>query len=126
VRSTSATIFAGLREDPFFFDISAFNRFVASVTAQAPNPALLSRGRDTFAGYNVYMIAFDVPLQLLTSNVITVSATTYKSHFPRPAAPTLSTSGPVRWRSSEPFLEQIDRMGLPVVSTEGRTIPAQG
>ena len=42
--------FAGSADDPFFFDIPGFNRFVASVLAGAADPALLQRGRDSFAG----------------------------------------------------------------------------
>ena len=75
------SFFAGLTDDPFFFDISAFNRFVGSVLASAPNGNLLSRGRDTFAGYNVQMIALSVPVELLTGsagNVTGVSATTLR------------------------------------------------
>ena len=54
--------FAGSADDPFFFDIPGFNRFVASVLAGAANPALLQRGRDSFAGYNTLVIAFSFPV----------------------------------------------------------------
>ena len=54
--------FAGSADDPFFFDIPGFNRFVASVLAGAPDPALLQRGRDSFAGYNTLVIAFSFPV----------------------------------------------------------------
>src|SRR5687767_11255136 len=59
--------FAGPADDPFFFDIPGFNRFVASVTATppAPNPALLQRGRDSFAGYNLLAIALSIPRDLI-------------------------------------------------------------
>jgi len=63
--ATGVTFFAGLVDDPFFFDIPAFGRFIASVNAGAPNPALFSRGRDSFAGFNNLGIAMSVPISLL-------------------------------------------------------------
>jgi hypothetical protein len=53
--------FAGIVDDPFFFDIPSFGRFVASVRAGAPNTSVFSRGRDTFAGYNIQSIAISIP-----------------------------------------------------------------
>ena len=47
------SFFAGEVDDPFFFDIPGFLRFVAPTNlGQAPDPTQLQRGRDTFAGYN--------------------------------------------------------------------------
>ena len=54
--------FAGSADDPFFFDIPGFNRFVASVLARAADPTQLERGRDSFAGYNTLAIAFSIPV----------------------------------------------------------------
>lgn len=74
--------FAGLVDDPFFFDIVGFNRFVASVLAGTPAPAELDRARDSFAGYNVMSVALRMPASILKSSgtgvptVIGVSATT--------------------------------------------------
>ena len=106
------TFFAGVTDDPFFFDIPAFNRFVGSVLAGAPNLSLLSRGRDTFAGYNVQMIALSVPVDLLkgkTNNVIGVSATTLRHRV---------TSRSVSGNSAETgSLVPIDRNGVPGVNT---------
>jgi hypothetical protein len=62
---TDAKFFAGLVDDPFFFDIPGFGAFVNSARAGAPNPALLKRGRDTFAGYNCMSIALSMPLKML-------------------------------------------------------------
>jgi hypothetical protein len=53
--------FAGSCDDPFFFDIPGFNRFVASVLAGEPDPGQLDRGRDSFAGYNTQVAAFSFP-----------------------------------------------------------------
>ncbi|HMV82780.1 MAG TPA: DUF4331 family protein [Blastocatellia bacterium] len=66
---TGIAFFAGMTDDPFFFDIPAFSRFVASVGAGSPNPAVFNRGRDTFAGYNVLVNAFSIPVQLLRSRL---------------------------------------------------------
>ena len=57
--------FAGETDDPFFFDIPGFVRFRDSVLAGTPNTSHLSRGRDTFAGYNVMTIAFRLPISAL-------------------------------------------------------------
>src|ERR1051326_5501983 len=45
--ATGISFFAGLTDDPFFFDIPGFNRFVGSVLAGAPDAGLMSRGRDS-------------------------------------------------------------------------------
>ena len=63
--NSGITFFAGLRDDPFFFDIPGFVRFLASVRAGSPNVGVLSRGRDSFAGYNINMIVLSVPVSLL-------------------------------------------------------------
>ncbi len=61
--STSGiTFFAGVVDDPFFFDIPAFSRFVGSVLAGSPNTTHFSRARDSFAGYNTLAIVLSVPV----------------------------------------------------------------
>ncbi len=55
--TSGVSFFAGLTDDPFFFDIVGFNRFVTSVLAGSPDPTQLQRARDSFAGYNIHMIA---------------------------------------------------------------------
>jgi Domain of unknown function (DUF4331) len=52
---SGVSFFAGLTDDPFFFDIVGFNRFVASVLGGSPDPAQLARSRDSFAGYNIHI-----------------------------------------------------------------------
>jgi hypothetical protein len=68
-QNTGIIFFAGLVDDPFFFDIPAFSRFVASVQAGQPNPGFFNRARDTFAGYNTLSIAMSVPISLLQSRL---------------------------------------------------------
>jgi len=59
--TTNATagvrFFAGLTDDPFYFDIPAFGRFVTSVLAGTPDVTRLNRSRDSFAGYKIRVSA---------------------------------------------------------------------
>lgn len=57
--------FAGLVDDPFFFDIPAFSRFIGSVRSGSPDPSQFSRGRDSFAGYNTMAIAIRLPVSFV-------------------------------------------------------------
>jgi hypothetical protein len=68
-QDTGITFFAGYPDDPFFFDIPAFSRFVGSVLAGAPNPGFFNRARDSFAGYNTGAIALSIPVSLLRSRL---------------------------------------------------------
>ena len=64
--ASGVQFFAGEVDDPFFFDIPAFSRFVAAVRAGSPNPAAaFIRGRDSFAGYNTMSIALSIPKALV-------------------------------------------------------------
>jgi hypothetical protein len=123
---TGVSFFAGLREDPFFFDIPAFNRFIGSVSAGSPDPSQLGRGRDTFAGYNVQMITLSVPVRLLrgaSTSVIGVSATTLRTRFTRLNDGKAITASTRAVAFSRPFLDQIDRMGNPVINTVAIPFP---
>ena len=108
--------FAGLTDDPFYFDIVGFNRFVASVLAGTPDVTRLQRGRDSFAGYNIHMIALSVPASLLkgrAGDVIGVNGITLRK---------VEESGDFRGprgerRRREVHLKQIDRMATPAVNT---------
>jgi hypothetical protein len=53
--------FAGMVDDPFFFDVPAELLYRDSRIANQINPAVFRRGRDTFAGYYVLAIALSVP-----------------------------------------------------------------
>ncbi len=109
------SFFAGLVDDPFFFDIPGFNRFVASVVAGSPNAAALQRGRDSFAGYNTLSIAFSVPAsrirQLLTgsaNNSVGFSVRTSRLISP-------ATRAPGRFPTS-PRYADVDRAGISAVN----------
>jgi hypothetical protein len=110
--NSGASFFAGLTDDPFYFDIVGFNRFVASVLAGSPNPAALQRGRDSFAGYNIHMIALELPAAMLkgsAGNIIGVNGVTL-----RPKQTHRIEGGDER---SNGRLIQVDRMATPAVNT---------
>ncbi len=104
--------FAGLTDDPFFFDIPAFNRFVASVLGGAPDASIFLRGRDSFAGYNIPSIALSVPKSLIalqsTNNTLGVSGRTLRRVQKLEADGDIKATGAFR---------TADRMGLPAVAT---------
>ncbi|MBI3649666.1 MAG: DUF4331 family protein [Acidobacteria bacterium] len=114
---TGVSFFAGTADDPFFFDIPGFNRFVASVLSGAPNGALLQRGRDSFAGYNVQAFALSIPVSYFKlqntagnpgANVIGVNLSTQRQRrtlINRDGS--ISTSG---------GFMTIDRMGNPAIN----------
>ena len=106
--ATGVSFFAGLVDDPFFFDIPAFGRFVASVRAGKPDPTQLQRGRDSFAGYNIMGIALSVPLSLLQSpSTIGVSGVIRRNEQTRVRTGNFKTSGKFR---------QVERTGNPAVN----------
>jgi hypothetical protein len=110
--ASGVSFFAGLTDDPFYFDIVGFNRFVASVLAGAPDPAKLQRGRDSFAGYNIHMIALSIPAVMLrgsAGDVIGVNGVTLRRRVH-----VRQSSGDVQ---SLGQYVQIDRMATPAVNT---------
>ena len=56
-------VFAGPRDDPFFFDLGAFQQIIAGTATSFNNP-----GTDTFAGTNVMSIVVEVPKSMLGGN----------------------------------------------------------
>src|SRR5436190_335552 len=72
--------FAGEVDDPFFFDIPAFSRYVTSALAGSPDKTFFSRARDSFAGYNITAISLSIPTALLpkSNNVVGASAATFR------------------------------------------------
>jgi Domain of unknown function (DUF4331) len=91
--------FAGMTDDPFFFDIPAFGGFVRSALGGTPDPSQLTRGRDSFAGYNTMAIALRIPRNLLTTgNSLGIGARTFRIS---------GTLGQPNFG----LIEQLDRMG---------------
>lgn len=109
--TSGVSFFAGLTDDPFFFDIVGFNRFVASIKAGSPDVTQLNRGRDSFAGYNVLTIALDVPVAMLnfSGDVIGVGA---RTELP---AKLVYKAGEQNGKGNKFF--SVDRMGNPAVNT---------
>jgi Domain of unknown function (DUF4331) len=98
---TGISFFAGMTDDPFFFDIPGFGRFVTSVLPPIsnPDPSQLTRGRDSFAGYNTMAIALSIPRTMLTTgNSLGIGARTFRIS---------GTLGQSNFR----LIEQLDRMG---------------
>lgn len=63
VTSTSANgikVFAGPRDDPFFFDLNKYKAIIAGTATGFANP-----GTDTFAGTNVLSVVLEVPKSLI-------------------------------------------------------------
>jgi hypothetical protein len=110
--ASGVTFYAGINDDPFFFDIPAFGRLTASIRAGSPDLTTLSRGRDSFAGYNIQTIALSVPAAQLrgsAGNVVGLSVTAQRRLLQFVGADgKLSGSG--RWVN-------LDRFGNPAVNT---------
>jgi hypothetical protein len=68
------TVYAGLRQDPFFFDVEQFFRVRAGARGIGPAVGFRNPGLDFTAGYNVNAIVVRVPLALLQG---TGTATTF-------------------------------------------------
>jgi hypothetical protein len=56
-------VFAGPRDDPFYFDLVQFRKVISGQASSFNNP-----GTDTFAGTNVMGVVVEVPKSLLGSN----------------------------------------------------------
>jgi hypothetical protein len=109
--TTGASFFAGVVDDPFFFDIPAFNRFVASVQSGAADPTLLQRGRDSFAGYNTLGVALSVPKTFFGSATtigVDLHTQRQKNRKFNPKQGVFKYSG---------AFATVDRMGIPAVNT---------
>lgn len=61
--ATGIKVFAGPRDDPFFFDLNRYKAILAGTAPGFNNP-----GTDTFAGTNVLSIVVEVPKTLLNSS----------------------------------------------------------
>jgi hypothetical protein len=108
--ASGVSFFAGEVDDPFFFDIPGFSRFVASVRNGSPDPTQLDRARDTFAGYNILAIALRVPVTLIkgAGNVIGLEAFTQRAtQFVKKGKGKIGKTG---------AFGTVDRMGNPAVN----------
>lgn len=111
-QENGVSFFAGLTDDPFYFDIVGFNRFVGSVLGGNPDATRLQRSRDSFAGYNIHMIAIEVPAAMLrgsNSNTIGINGVTLRRRNS-----TRLNNGDVLNIGD---YVQVDRMATPAVNT---------
>jgi hypothetical protein len=94
-------VFAGLRDDPFFFDLMGFQAFVANPQAPARGlrPAAAGAPVDFFAGTNIFAIVIEAPITALTGAAN-------------------ANSGSIKtWVSSSRNGNRIDRMAIPAINT---------
>jgi len=97
------TVFAGLREDPFFFDVEQFFRVRAGLLGQGPSVGFrpANTAIDFTTGYNVNSIVLRVPQRLLQRGT---NATTFDSWL------TISSPDPRTGRFTQ--MEQFGRPGI--------------
>jgi len=60
--SNSVQVFAGPRDDPFFFDLNQYKKIIAGTATAFSNP-----GDDTFKGTNVMSVVIELPKAMLGS-----------------------------------------------------------
>jgi Domain of unknown function (DUF4331) len=91
--ASGVKFFAGEVDDPFFFDIPAFSRYIESYPSM-PSAGSFTRARDSFAGYNTLAISLSIPKALLpaSNNVVGASAATFRL---LPALANIATRGVV-------------------------------
>ena len=65
LHGSTLDVFAGLREDPFFFDVEQFFRVRAGFAGLGPAVPFRNPGLDFTAGYNVNSIVVRVPIAFL-------------------------------------------------------------
>jgi hypothetical protein len=63
-------VFAGPRDDPFFFDLNQFKAIIGGTATSFNNP-----GTDAFAGTNVLALIVEVPKSILGSGSVNIWAT---------------------------------------------------
>jgi hypothetical protein len=90
-------LFAGVRDDPFFFDLAAFKKFSSD-----GNPAdFCSPGSNFFAGLNVASIVLEVPTASLLGS----------------STPVIYPWATVSLKDSSGNWQQVERMGKPALAT---------
>jgi hypothetical protein len=94
-RGSGVTAFAGMRDDPFFFDLNGFLNILSKKEGESFLGCKSPR-RDAFAGTNVSSIVLELPARLLTrSGSMSIGV----------------------WATTDRGGKQIDRMGRPAIGT---------
>ncbi len=96
-------VFAGMREDPFFFDVEQFFRVRAGLAGLGPKVGFRTPGYDFTSGYNVNTIAVRAPLEWLTAGSIATTFDVWETISVPDAAK------PGEWK-------QIERLARPAVN----------
>lgn len=96
-RTDGLRVYAGLRDDPFFFDLEAFNATKATLV-----PAFTDPGVNFFAGLNTLAIVIGVDSRRLTQ---------------QGRAPVLAVHASTTRKAIQGQWLQIDRMGRPGINT---------
>jgi Domain of unknown function (DUF4331) len=113
--ATGISVFAGPREDPFFFDLVGFNRSIAAAANKFT-------GVDAFLGSNVNAIVLEFPANMVFPAGSCIATTSPVFSTPCGAwavtylAPLTQDDAPEFLRP-EGRLDQVDRMGNPAVNT---------
>ena len=68
--SNGIKVFAGPRDDPFFFDLNQFKAIIGGTATSFNNP-----GTDAFAGTNVLSLVVEVPKSMLGSGAVNIWTT---------------------------------------------------
>ncbi len=94
-------VFAGQRDDAFFFDLTAFKKFVAGpyVPAQGLRAQADLPPADTFKSTNVSYIVIELPITAVTDQANSVTGTI------------------AAWASTSRASGQVDRMAIPAINT---------
>lgn len=98
-------VFAGPRDDPFFFDVVGFNRFLAGTGS--------FNGTDGFAGFNVSAIVIELPLANLGMNGTQLQVWAETSR----RAVTLRRANGGQLETHYGAWHQVDRVGVPAINT---------
>src|SRR4051794_38882854 len=112
--TTGISYFGGLIDDPFFFDLGAELAYRNSRFANMINPAILTRGRDSFAGTNTMVVDLRVPVALLkgpAGNKVGMVV-----FVQRKATTIYDPINPAKDKTSGKYVN-IDRMATPAVNT---------
>ncbi len=113
--ATGVSYFGGLIDDPFFFDLGAELAYRSSRIANQINPAILTRGRDSFAGTNTLVADLRVPVSFLrgsAGNTVGMAAFVQRKATTRIFDPI----NPANDTSTGAYVN-IDRMATPAVNT---------
>jgi len=113
-------VFAGPRDDPFFFDLIGFNRVVAEINSTSVNggpgkvdPTLFTHV-DAFAGFNVQALVIEAPIVDFVGKArkFGISAFSY-----RKVAGQVRGDGRTVKTADGTVYQSVDRMGNPAVNT---------